>query len=334
MAYAFIELRTLVKLAVGDVDGDRLMKDFLNAAYAAARKLLDVEVVLDPSSASPESIPRDEPVIVLSRHCGPGDSVLVAWLLTFQYRLQVRIVLKAVLRFEPVLDFAGQRGMPVLPGPRRSRPSTDPRSRRFAVRRPGASAVSRRGELQLPRWHAAIAELRSTGRIRAAKRALRRSYTLPPRTGGVTAAVTRSAQRQCPGADPQRLLPRRAGTALVAAAGPSAIARPHRSRAGRATSPTRSSGPMAGTNLDAGRRLGRRPHRSTAPIIGRQHGLTVWLITSQMGSHHLCEARIISPLSINASGVVIRCGDWVCAPLADPSKSCPSTHPARTSSGH
>ena len=81
MAYAFIELRTLVKLAVGSVDGDRLVKDFLTAAYAAARKLLDVEVVLDPSSASPESIPRDEAVIVLSRHCGPGDTVLVAWLL-------------------------------------------------------------------------------------------------------------------------------------------------------------------------------------------------------------------------------------------------------------
>ena len=69
MAYAFIELRTLVKLAVGDVDGDRLMKDFLTAAYVAARKLLDVEVVLDPSSASPESIPsrrgRDRVVAAL-----------------------------------------------------------------------------------------------------------------------------------------------------------------------------------------------------------------------------------------------------------------------------
>ncbi len=32
MAYAVIELRTLVKLAVGDVDGDRLMKDLLTAA--------------------------------------------------------------------------------------------------------------------------------------------------------------------------------------------------------------------------------------------------------------------------------------------------------------
>jgi hypothetical protein len=29
---------------------------------------------------------------------GPGDTVLVAWLLMFTYRLQLRIVLKAVLR--------------------------------------------------------------------------------------------------------------------------------------------------------------------------------------------------------------------------------------------
>ena len=36
--------------------------------------------------------------------------MLVAWLLTVEYRLRVRIVLKAVLRYEPVLDFAGELG--------------------------------------------------------------------------------------------------------------------------------------------------------------------------------------------------------------------------------
>ena len=82
MAYAIIELRTLGKLALGNADGDRLVLDFVQAAYTASRKLLDVKVLLDPSSATPESIPRDEAVIVLSRHCGPGDTVLVAWLLT------------------------------------------------------------------------------------------------------------------------------------------------------------------------------------------------------------------------------------------------------------
>jgi 1-acyl-sn-glycerol-3-phosphate acyltransferase len=190
MAYAFIELRTLVKLAAGDVDGDRLMKDFLNAAYVAARKLLDVEVVLDPSSASPESIPRDEPVIVLSRHCGPGDTVLVAWLLTFTYRLQLRIVLKAVLHYEPVLDFAGQRGYLcfLARGDRARQQIHD-----LAAWLGGGQALllfPEGANFTLQRWRAAIAELRETGRLRAAGRALRRSYTLPPRTGGATAAVS------------------------------------------------------------------------------------------------------------------------------------------------
>ena len=37
MAYAFIELRTLVKLAIGNLDCDRLMGDVLTTAYAAVR---------------------------------------------------------------------------------------------------------------------------------------------------------------------------------------------------------------------------------------------------------------------------------------------------------
>src|SRR5690242_18217315 len=81
MTYAVIELRTLAKLLRGHRDCDQLMREILTSVYAAVRRILDVEVVVDPSSATADEIPRDEPVIVLSRHCGPGDSVLVAWLL-------------------------------------------------------------------------------------------------------------------------------------------------------------------------------------------------------------------------------------------------------------
>ena len=103
-----------------------LVQDFLTSAYAVARRILDVEVVLDSASAMPDAIPRNEPVIVLSRHCGPGDSVLVAWLLAVEYRLQLRIVLKAVLQCEPALDLAGELGCLMFPRPRRPGTPSNP----------------------------------------------------------------------------------------------------------------------------------------------------------------------------------------------------------------
>lgn len=190
MAYAFIELRTLVKLAIGNRDCDPLMADVLTTAYAAVRRILDVEVVLDPSSTTPAEIPLHEPVIVLSRHCGPGDSLLVAWLLTIEYRLQVRIVLKAILRCEPVLDFAEELGcLCFLARGGHARHQIHD----LAASLTGGQALllfPEGANFTWPRWRTAIAQLRSTGRFRAARRAVHRSHTLPPHTAGATAAVT------------------------------------------------------------------------------------------------------------------------------------------------
>ena len=189
IAYAVIELRTLLKLLRGNRDCDQLMRDVLTSAYAAVRRTLDVEVVLDPTSAKPDTIPRDEPVIVLSRHCGPGDTVLVAWLLAIEYRLQLRIVLKAVMQCEPVLDIAGELGCLCFLG----------RGDRARKQIQGLAESLVGGQAMLlfpeganfswPRWRKAIAQLRSTRGLRAARRALRQSHTLPPRSGGAAAAV-------------------------------------------------------------------------------------------------------------------------------------------------
>jgi 1-acyl-sn-glycerol-3-phosphate acyltransferase len=189
MAYAVIELRTLVKLLSGNRDCDQLMQDILTYVYAAVRRILDVEVVLEPASAKPDAIPRDEPVIVLSRHCGPGDSVLVAWLLVIEYRLQLKIVLKAVLQCEPVLDFAGELGCLCFlsRGDRARRQIRD-----LAESLVGGQAMllfPEGANFSWPRWRKAINQLRSTRGFRAARRALRQSHTLPPRSGGAAAAV-------------------------------------------------------------------------------------------------------------------------------------------------
>jgi 1-acyl-sn-glycerol-3-phosphate acyltransferase len=189
ITYAVIEVRTLLKLLQGNRDSDQLMQDILKDVYRAVVRILDVEVVLDPASAEPDTIPRDEPLIVLSRHCGPGDSVLVAWLLVIEYRLQLTIVLKAVLRCEPVLDFAGELG-------RMCFLSRGDRARR-QIRDLAESLVGGQAMLLFPeganfswpRWRKAIAQVRSTGGVREARRALRQSHTLPPRSAGAAAAI-------------------------------------------------------------------------------------------------------------------------------------------------
>ena len=189
MAYAVIELRTLLNFLRGNRDCDRLIQDFLVSAYAAVRRILDVEVVLDPASAKPDAIPRDEPLIVLSRHCGPGDSVLVAWLLAVEYRLQLRVVLKAVLQCEPVLDLAGELGCLCFLS-RGGRAYKQIRGLAESLGGGQAMLLFPEGaNFSWPRWRNAITQLRSTGGLRAARHALRQSHTLPPRTGGAAAAV-------------------------------------------------------------------------------------------------------------------------------------------------
>ncbi|WP_156689885.1 1-acyl-sn-glycerol-3-phosphate acyltransferase [Mycobacterium sp. Marseille-P9652] len=189
MAYALIELRTLAKLLGGNRDCDRLMRNVLTSVYAAVRRFLDVEVVLDPASVKADAIPRDEPIIVLSRHCGPGDSVLVAWLLAMEYGLHVRIVLKSALRCDPVLDVAGELGcLCFLDRGDRAREQI----RGLAGSLDGGQAMllfPEGANFSWPRWRDAVSQLHWTRGFRAARRALRQSHTLPPRSGGAAAAV-------------------------------------------------------------------------------------------------------------------------------------------------
>jgi 1-acyl-sn-glycerol-3-phosphate acyltransferase len=191
MAYALLELRALWTLLRGGQDCDEFMRDLLERAYTAVRRTLHVEVRLDTGSPSPEEIPRDEPVIVLSRHCGPGDTVLVAWLLAIHYRLQLRIVLKAILRCEPVFDLAGDLGCLCFLRHRSSRARKQIHD--LAASLGGGQALllfPEGGNFSWARWRAAVNKLRSSGRIREARRAWRQSHTLPPRTGGTAAALS------------------------------------------------------------------------------------------------------------------------------------------------
>ena len=191
MAYALLELRSLWQLARGDQDCDEFMRDLLERTHSIGRRTLDVDVLLDKASPTPEQIPREGPVIVLSRHCGPGDTLLVAWLLSIHYRLRLRIVLKALLRCEPVLDFAGDLGCLCFLHHRGTKARKQVHD--LAALLGGGQAMlvfPEGGNFTWARWQAAILRLRSSGRLREARRAWRQTHTLPPRTGGTAAALS------------------------------------------------------------------------------------------------------------------------------------------------
>lgn len=191
MAYALLELRALWKLMHGDQDCDEFMRDLLERGYTVGRRTLNIGVLLDDASPPPDQIPREAPVIVLSRHCGPGDTLLVAWLLNIHYQLPLRIVLRALLRCEPVLDLAGDLGCLCF-----LQHSSD--KARKQIHDLAASLGDGEALLIFPeggnftwnRWRNAVIRLRSSGRLREARRAWRQTHTLPPRTGGTAAALS------------------------------------------------------------------------------------------------------------------------------------------------
>ncbi len=84
-----------------------VMERFLNQIYRAAERAcgLRVEVAGPPD----EALTDDRPVIVLSRHAGPGDSLLVVHHLLTVCGRRPRVVMKATLQLDPSLDVVANR---------------------------------------------------------------------------------------------------------------------------------------------------------------------------------------------------------------------------------
>jgi hypothetical protein len=186
-----------------------VMERFLNQIYRAAERAcgLGVEVAGPPDEAPAD----DRPVIVLSRHAGPGDSLLVVHHLLTVCGRQPRVVMKATLQLDPSLDIVANR----VPNAFNRVPNAFLRRRpngvRFGdrqqveqIRRLAAGLGKRDALLIFPeggnwtplRWRRAVERLRRRGHAELARRAAAMPNLLPPRTGGAFAAIG-----ACPSAD-------------------------------------------------------------------------------------------------------------------------------------
>ena len=88
-----------------------IMRRFLSRVYRAATRTYGLRVEVEEPDLTPdERLARlARPVMVLSRHAGPGDSVLLVHHLLSVYGRRPRVVLKATLQLDPLFDVIGNR---------------------------------------------------------------------------------------------------------------------------------------------------------------------------------------------------------------------------------
>src|SRR6476660_3635548 len=179
-----------------------VMRRLLDTLYEGAERTYGLRIeIAEPDLTGEELAARlTRPVIVLSRHAGPGDSLLLVHQLLSVYQRRPRVVMKASLQFDPSVDIVGNRLPNVWIKSRQAGEHifTEQIARLArGLDGRGALVIFPEGGNWTPgRWRRGIRRLESAGRTDLAERARDMPNLLPPRPGGALAAIA-----ACPDAD-------------------------------------------------------------------------------------------------------------------------------------
>jgi 1-acyl-sn-glycerol-3-phosphate acyltransferase len=169
----------------------RLARWFFGGLADAGCRALEINVVSDPSIDAARALESDEPLIVLSRHAGPGDTVLIVNELMSRFLRRPSVVFKESLALDPSVDLLAHR----LP---HAMLDTSDREESEEMIGDIAAGLGPRGVVLLfpeggnftpERRRAALRHLRRRGNDRSADKAQGMSYVLPPRPAGALAAL-------------------------------------------------------------------------------------------------------------------------------------------------
>ncbi len=179
-----------------------IMRWFLDSVQRGATRAFGLRIIVEePELTEAERAARlARPVIVLSRHAGPGDSFLLVRQLLSVYGRRPRVVMKAALQLDPGLDVVTNR----LPNVFIQHSKTGSRTYVEQIERlasglgqAGALVIFPEGGNWTPgRWERGIARLERLGRRDLADRARDMPNLLAPRSGGAFSAI-----EACPAAD-------------------------------------------------------------------------------------------------------------------------------------
>src|SRR5215218_6056596 len=172
-----------------------LMRWWLAVVFRVATRTFRVRIEIEePEPTTAEARARlTRPVIVLSRHAGPGDSFLLVHHLLSRYRRKPRIVMKAALQFDPGLDVVINRLPNAFVPPHRGPGNLVVREieRLAAGLGPtGALVIFPEGGNFTPRRRLRAIRLLEERRLaEEAAKARAMEYLLPPKPGGALAAI-------------------------------------------------------------------------------------------------------------------------------------------------
>lgn len=168
----------------------RFMGWFLRRALGVARKTFHVTIEVD----SRDVARPDRPLIVFSRHAGPGDSfLLIDALLNGPNGRRPRIVLKDTLQWDPCVDIILNRLPNRFVGSRvrAGHGSVEAIEELTATMQTGDAFVifPEGGNFTAKRHARAIEKLDEIGRADLAERARGMEHVLPPKPAGALAAI-------------------------------------------------------------------------------------------------------------------------------------------------
>lgn len=169
-----------------------LMGWMMRRVVASAKFTFKLRTIREGSEQSSLGArPGRRPIMVLSRHAGPGDSILLMDALANTFRRQPRIVLKSFLQWDPMIDVMLDRvPSAFVSGGARDQlletiaemAATMDSNDAFVIFPEGANYTEKRAKRSMEK-------LKEIGRPDLAERAAELKNTLPPRSTGVMTAL-------------------------------------------------------------------------------------------------------------------------------------------------
>ena len=170
-----------------------VLRRLLHALVLAAKWLFRLRIRTDGLGWSPldDGVPGSEnAMLVLARHAGPGDSfLLVSTLMDRDHLRRPRIVLKDTLQLDPVVDVYLNRLPSAWISPGRSGPSVVGQLAHGLGTEDALLIFPEGGNFTPGRRRRAIDRLRRKGLVDEADQAEQMRNLLPPKPGGVLAAL-------------------------------------------------------------------------------------------------------------------------------------------------